>query len=206
MPKKTDTREYRSAPLFATRAEGEEGEQYAIRGYASTFSDVYPVWDWEYGEIMERIDPHAFDEADLTDVVLQVDHEGRVFARTRNKNIVLAADEHGLLVLGDLSHTTQQRELWEDIDNGNYDRMSFGFTIAEGGRVYDRATNTQTITKIAKVYDVSVVSFPANEGTEISARSHDFIHGEMEKSRLEEQAEEKRKLELLKLKLKLGGM
>lgn len=207
MPKKTDEREYRSAPLFATRkqGEGEELQQYHVRGYASTFADVYQVWDPVLGVINERIAPHAFDEMDVEDTIFQIDHEGRVYARTRNGTIMIGHDEHGLLVEGDLSRTTNSRELWEDIDARNYDKMSFGFIIAKDGREYDPHTNTQTITKVEKLYDVSVVSFPANGGTEISARSRDFILGEKDKSQKEHLEAEKRKLELIKLKMKIGG-
>lgn len=206
MYKRNDIREYRSAPLFATREQGGgELPQYHVRGYASTFTDVYPVWDERLGMINEKIDPHAFDETDTSDTIFQIDHEGRVFGRTRNETIFVKTDEHGLLIEGDLSRTTQQRELWEDIDAGNYDKMSFGFTIADGGRQYDPQTNTQIITKIDKLYDISVVSFPANSGTEISARSRDFILGEKDKSQKERLEAEKRKLKLIKLKMKIGG-
>lgn len=206
MPKKTDEREYRSAPLFATRAEGESAPTYHISGYASTFNNPYPIWDKRLGEVMEKIDPHAFDETDMSDVILQIDHEGRVYARTHNGTITVRADEHGLLTDGDLSRTTNSRELWEDIDAGNYYQMSFGFTIAKDGLEYNPATNTQTITRVSKLYDVSVVSFPANGATSVmSARSVDYVLGEKDKSQKEHLEAEKRKLELIKLKMKIGG-
>ena len=152
---------------MALMTPGTEAEEYRVRGYASTF-DRYALFEDEDGTVWEQIDPHAFDDADLTDVIFQYDHAGKVFARSTNGSLVLSVDGHGLLVEADLSLTEASRAMWEEIRAGLVTRMSFCFTVTDGR--YDRATSTNRIYRIGKVYDVSAVSIPANPGTEIEAR------------------------------------
>ena len=205
MPK-NERREYRSMPVMAVqRAEGEEGPSYKVRGYASTFEEPYVLYeDWDDGPVYEVIDPHAFDEADMEDVIMQYDHMGMVFARTRNGSLAISIDEHGLLVEADLSLTQDSRRMWEAISTGLVDRMSFCFVIAEGGEKFDRATKTSRVTKIVKVYDVSAVSIPANPGTEISAARKRFLDGVIQEERTERSAAEARakRIQILRLKAK----
>lgn len=146
------------------------------------------------------IDRHAFDECDMSDVILQFDHEGRVFARTRNNTLSLGIDDHGLKITADLSSTENTRSLWEDINAGLIDRMSFCFTVDE--HEYNSDTNTDVITKIKKLYDTSVVSIPANPYTECSARNLEFLNGEIEKKRADLHAEKVRKARMQAVKLK----
>lgn len=205
MPK-NDRREYRSMPVMAVqRAEGEEGPSYKVRGYASTFNEPYVLYeDFDGEEIKEVIDPHAFDETDMDDVIMQYDHMGMVFARTRNASLSVTIDDHGLLVEADLSLTQDSRRMWEAIDTGLVDRMSFCFVIADDGEKYDRATKTSRITKISKLYDVSAVSIPANPGTEISAARKRFLDGVIQEERTERSAAEARqkKIRIMQLKVK----
>jgi HK97 family phage prohead protease len=108
---------------------------------------------------------------------MQYDHEGRVFARTSNNTLAVAADEVGLAIEAELSGTEIGRQLYEEIEGGYTTKMSMGFRVAEDKRevIEDRDNGTvtviRTITKISKLYDVSAVSLPANDATSISARS-----------------------------------
>ena len=174
MPVKTDTREYRTilSPMEARKA---EDGMMAVEGYATTFNQPYVLWQDREAVVREQVDPHAFDECDMSDVIMQYDHEGRVFARISNWTLELACDEHGLKIHADLGGTTLGRQLYEEIDGGYTNKMSFGFTVTG-----DRKENTEkdgkveilrTITKIGKLYDVSAVSLPANDATEISSRN-----------------------------------
>ena len=86
-------REYRNMEL---RLNDEETPFYEVRGYASTFEPYKMYTDEDGVDYFERIDPHAFDEADLTDVVFRIDHEGAVYARTSAGTVELWTDEHGL--------------------------------------------------------------------------------------------------------------
>lgn len=171
MPFKTD-REYRAlaAPLSVQVATKRIDTEYYVEGYATTFDKPYLLYEFEDGtKFYERIDAHALDGADMSDVIMQYDHEGRVFARQSNKTLLLIADHRGLLIAADLGKTDLARGLYQDIEAGMITKMSWAFRVQEES--YDRATRTRTILKIKKVYDVSAVSIPANGDTEISARS-----------------------------------
>lgn len=150
----------------------------------------------------------------MSDVIMQYDHEGRVFARSRNNTLNVGTDEKGLLIEADLGGTEIGRELYEEIRGGYTDKMSFGFTVAsdeiESNKAQDgRDEYLRTITGIKKLYDVSAVSLPANEGTSISARTLDLIDGEIERIRAERLEAEKIELERrraeVRAKAMLGG-
>lgn len=169
---------------------------YYVEGYATTFEDPYVLWEYDGVQYKEVIDRHALDGADLSDVIMQYDHGGRVFARTGKSNtLLIEPQEHGLFMAADLSKTEQARSMHEDIAAGLVTKMSWAFTVQEDS--YDRDTHTRRILKIKKVYDVSAVSFPANPSTDIFARP--WLDGviEAEKAeRLAAQAAERRKQRL----------
>lgn len=171
MPAKPNERQYRtlSAPLSA-RSEGEKriDTDYYVEGYASTFNDPYVLFDIGGTKYSEVISPDAFRDADMSDVIMQFDHQGKVLARMSNGSLVVEPDEHGLFVAADLSGSQASRDLYEEIQAGLVTRMSWSFTVTADE--YDRETHTTTITKVKKVYDVSAVSLPADPNTEISAR------------------------------------
>lgn len=187
MPNKTD-REYRSMTLAVEERAEEEQERMVVSGYASTFDEPYKLWEDDSVEVWEKVDRNAFDETDMSDVIMQYDHAGRVFARIRNNTLTVSPDEKGLFISADLSGTDIGRSLYQEIAGGYTDRMSFGFTVDEDTReiVDDRTSGksivTRTITKVGKLYDVSAVSLPANPGTSISAR---FLDGAIEEARAE---------------------
>lgn len=192
MPKKNN-REYRDMVLeVVTRDEQEEDKEdlMVVAGYASTFNDPYVLY--EDGEIIfrEQVDPSAFDETDMSDVIMQYNHEGRVFARITNDTLRVTPDERGLYIEADLGGTEIGRELYEEIRGGYTDKMSFGFIVnaeeelrteAEDGRV----DILRTITGISKLFDVSAVSIPANDGTSIGVSTRSKIDGVIEEVRAE---------------------
>lgn len=182
MPIKQD-REYRTlaAPLSAQAAAKRIETDFYVEGYATTFDSPYLLYEIEGTKFYERIDAHALDGADMSDVIMQYDHEGRVFARQSNGSLILMPDNKGLLIAADLGRTDLARGLYQDIQAGMITKMSWAFTVKTDS--YDRATHTRTILEIKKVYDVSAVSIPANGGTEISARS--FAHRSYEAERQE---------------------
>lgn len=196
-------REYRSMELrLAPRAENEE-RNYLVEGYASTF-EPYVLFTEDGIDYKERIMPTAFDNADLSDVVFRVDHTGRVYARTSAGTVELWTDEHGLGQRTDLSRTATARELYADIEAGNYPKMSFAFTVAEDGDEYDRKTHVRTINRIAKVFDVSPCAFVANPTTELSVSTRDWFNGVIEAERAERLAAEERERKVKELKLRLS--
>lgn len=190
-------REYRNMELRLDQ--GEEVPSYEVRGYASTYEPYKMFTDEDGVDYFERIDPHAFDEADLSDVVFRVDHEGAVYARTSAGTVELWTDEHGLGNRADLSKTQKARDLYDDIKAGNYPKMSFAFTVAEDH--YDRAMHTRVVDRIAKVYDVSPVSFPANPTTELSVSTRDYFNGVIEAEKAERLEREKREIQKQKIRI-----
>ena len=192
------TREYRTMELRILEPENEGEENFRVEGYASTF-DTYKLFTIEDTDYFERIEPTAFDEADLSDVVFRVDHNGPVYARTSAGTLEVWTDEHGLANRTDLSKTQRAKDLFEDIKAGNYPQMSFAFTVAEDH--YDKATHTRIIDRIAKVFDVSPVSFPANPNTELSIATRDYFNGVIEAEKAERLEREAREAQKKRLKI-----
>ncbi|MBE5055281.1 HK97 family phage prohead protease [Pseudoflavonifractor sp. DSM 107456] len=199
MPVKQD-REYRAMPLLIpAQANKRFDTDYYVEGYATTFDDPYVLWEYDGVQYKEVVDRHALDGADLSDVIMQFDHGGRVFARTGKSNtLLIEPQERGLFIAADLSKTEQARSMHEDIAAGLITKMSWAFVVQEDS--YDRETHTRRILKIKKVYDVSAVSFPANPSTDISARS--WIDGVIEAEKAERLAalaaeREKKKIRIL---------
>ena len=191
-------REYRSMELRIAKAEENEEKQYIVEGYASTF-DPYVLLTVDGIDYKERIEPTAFDEADLTDVVFRIDHEGRVYARTSAGTVTLWTDEHGLGQRTDLGRTQTAREAFADIEAGNYPKMSFAFVVADDE--YDKETHTRIIKRIAKVFDVSPVSFPANPGTELSVSTRDYFDGVIEAEKAERLEREERERQKKRIRI-----
>ena len=183
-----DNREYRTIPLFETRkAEEGEAESYIVEGYASTF-EPYVLFEEDGIQYKEQITPDAFKECDMSDVIFCKDHEGTVFARTRNNTLELSIDDKGLFTRTDLSKTASARAMFEEIQAGMYDQMSFAFIVREDD--YDKKEHLRTIRKVEKLFDVSAVSFPANPGTDIGVATRDYFNGVIEIERAERLAKE----------------
>lgn len=181
-------REYRKMIL---EVKDTEDTDYTVTGYATTFDEPYTLYDIGDGKVVkEQVSRNAFDNADKSDVIMQYDHEGVVFARLSNDTLKLTIDDHGLFVEAYLGGTSNGRNLYEEIKGGYINKMSFGFTVTDDDLAEADYGYLRTIKAIGKLYDVSAVSIPANDYTEISARNH--IDGaideiETERIRLEEE-------------------
>ena len=186
-----DGREYRSLQDFSLVPREEGSEEYRVKGTAVVFDTPTVLFVCDGIEYKEIIDRHAFDGCDLSDVIFNYNHGGKVVARLRNKTLALRVTERGLEVEADLSGTQAGRELYEEIDGGYIDKMSFSFSVREAK--YDSVTHTRTITKVKKLYDVSAVDIPAYEETSISARSFFTVEHGKELAALE-QARRRKKL------------
>ena len=170
-------------------------DNYIVEGYATTF-EPYVMGERDGIKFYERISKDAFLNADFSDVIMQYDHQGRVYARKSNGTLDVFVDDYGLKIRADLSKSKGARELYEEIKEGLITKMSWGFTISDEN--YDRQKRTREILGVKKVYDVSAVSIPANDSTEIHARS--FIEGVIDAERQELLERSKA---LLKLKLEM---
>lgn len=186
-----DGREYRSLQDFSLVPREEGSEEYRVKGTAVVFDTPTVLYECDGVKYCEIIDRHAFDGCDTSDVIFNYNHGGKVVARLRNKTLALRVTERGLEVEADLSGTQAGRELYEEIDGGYIDKMSFSFSVREAK--YDSVTHTRKITKVKKLYDVSVVDIPAYEETSISARSF-FTEEHGKELAALEQARRRRKL------------
>lgn len=190
-------REYRA---FEVKANDEE---MRVTGYATTFDEPYTLYDDGEYEVREVIDSSAFDNCDMSDVILQYNHEGRVFARLSNGTLKLDIDKpNGLKIDADLGGTELGREVYEEIKGGYTNRMSMGFKVDRSADVWTRrnidgkVVEERRINSIIKLYDVSAVSIPANPGTSIEARSIDaLVNGVIDELRAERLEAEKLNLE-----------
>jgi uncharacterized protein len=181
MPLK-DNREYRAVVMpFLPAQEKRINSEYYVEGYATTFDKPYELYDFDGVKYYEIIDRHALDNADMSDVIMQYDHEGKVLARQSNNTLGIETNDNGLFIFADLSKSNASKDLYIEINNGLVTKMSWAFTVLEDS--YNQQTHTRTILKVKKVYDVSAVSIPANAGTEISARS--YLNGVIEKEKQE---------------------
>ncbi|WP_277669049.1 HK97 family phage prohead protease [Caproiciproducens galactitolivorans] len=202
MPMMVKEREYRQMlqPLMIPTGTTEKRieSDYYVEGYATTFDKPYLLYEYDNNKYYERIDRNALAGADMSDIIMQYNHEGKVLARLSNKTLGVEITDKGLFTFADLSKSSAAKELYEEISNGLITKMSWAFRVSEDA--YDRETRTRTILKISKVYDVSAVSYPANADTEISARS--YFDGVIEAEKREALARQA-KLLLLKLKLEV---
>ena len=205
-------REYRKMAPLEVRAE-ENKDEMVVEGFATTFNEPYVLFEDSDIIFREQVAPSAFDNTDMSDVILQYDHEGKVYARISNNTLEVNPTEKGLFIRAYLGGTVAGRNLYEEIAGGYTDKMSFGFTVdgdeqlrteAEDGRI----EILRTITSINKLYDVSAVSIPANDGTSIGVSTRSEIDGVIEEVRAERLEAERIKLERKRAEVRaraLGG-
>ena len=207
MPVKSD-REYRRLDLSGIECREENGEKI-VDGYAAVFNEEYTLYSYAGYEVRESFDPASFDETDLSDVIMQYDHEGRVFARGSNGTLTVKPDQHGLRIRANLGGTEIGSQLYEEIKGGYTTKMSIGFTVKTQERTEERDEDAgrtivhRKITGVKKLYDVSAVSLPANDATEISARNFgEGVIAEIEKEHLA-CLERKRKIQRIQIMMEV---
>lgn len=204
-------REYRDLRLDVV----ENDDEYRVEGFATTYNEEYPLYKYRNDknyliEVREQVDRNAFGNADLSDVIMQYNHEGRVFARISNNTLKLdKSNERGLFVDAYLGGTEIGRQLYEEIKGGYTSKMSFGFTVGEDR--LEKVQETQdgeiwlrTITGIKKVFDVSAVSLPRNDFTAISRRAYaDGVIADVEAERLNREKQEEREERIHNLEIRI---
>ena len=150
-------------------------EGMIVEGYAVVFDSPAT-----HG-FTEVIDKDAFNGCDMKDVCMKYNHDDshQILARTRNNSLRLQIDDKGLFIHAELIDTTSNRDIYKMIQAGLLDKMSFAFTVEE--EKWDLATDTRTILRIDKLFDVSVVDTPFYEATSIYARALRTLESEKEK-------------------------
>lgn len=195
------TKEYERR-LIEIRAVDNAEDKMTIEGYAITY-DQPATHQYGSRKFTETIKKGSLDKTDMKDVPMRYNHNDNVMimARTRNGSLQLIKDDVGLKVRADLLDTQSNRDLYKGIQEGLIDKMSFAFTIADGGDSWSFGENetTRDVNNIDKLYDVSVVDTPFYDSTSIYARSLDLLENE------EKRLDSLRELELLKLKAKIKG-
>lgn len=159
----------RYMPIFGVNSENKLIDtNYYIEGYAARYEPYVLFNDGEY-DYYEQFDRSCFANCDMTDVIFLYDHAGKVLARLSNDTLIVEPRNEGLFFAADLGKTEAARTLYDEICAGMVTKMSWRFVIGD----YDFNPKTRTFTHhtVKKVYDVSAVSIPANNDTEINARS-----------------------------------
>ncbi|MGB4610929.1 MAG: HK97 family phage prohead protease [Saccharofermentanales bacterium] len=198
MPIKSN-RQYRDFLISLETSKKLIDTEYYVEGYASTFEPYVLFEDFDGDLVYERFEPDAFNQTDLSDVIFQYNHEGRVYARNSNESLIVEVNNIGLFIAADLGLTEGSRQIYEDIKTRLCNKMSFGFMPGE--YVFDKKTKTIVHKSVKKVFDVSAVSIPANSNTEIQARS--FVDGVIKQVQ-QEFAEKEQERQRLLLLLTLG--
>ena len=205
MTKFKETAQCRALTVFSSAqevgAQRIESDHY-VEGYAARYEPYVLCYDYDGLPIYERFEPGCFDECDMSDIIFQYDHSGKVMARNGNGSLLVEVDEQGLFVAADLGRTEAARDLFADIKEGMVTKMSWRFRT--GNYYYDKDTRTIVHLTVKKIYDVSAVSIPANDNTEINARA--WADGEIaQAARREAELEERRRRLRLKIKTTQGG-
>jgi len=173
-----------------------------VEGFAARFEPYVLYYDYDGQPVYERFERGCFDDCDMSDIIMQYDHEGKVLARTSNGSLIVEVTDEGLFVAADLGRTEAARDLYADIAAGMVTKMSWRFRC--GTYYYDQESRTIVHKTVKKVYDVAPVSIPANDETEISARA--WVDGEIaQAARREAELDEKRRKLRTKIQITLGG-
>ena len=178
--------------------------EYYVEGYAARYEPYELYRDYDGEPVYERFERGCFDECDMSDIIYQYDHSGKVMARTSNGSLIVEPNEHGLFMAADLGRTEEARtHFTDDIKTGMITKMSWRF--APGECFYDSETRTIVHTKVRKIYDVSAVSIPANDNTTINARA--LVDGEIDRAaRSEAELEDRRRRLKVRISTKIGGI
>jgi HK97 family phage prohead protease len=198
---KTEAQERSLSVLISAPVQKRIDSDHYVEGFAVRYEPYVLRTDHD-GPIYERFEPGCFNECDMSDIIFLYNHTGKVLARNGNGSLITEVTPEGLFVAADLGRTEAARDLFTDIKEGMVTKMSWRFRT--GDYYYDRSSRTIVHRTVKKIYDVSAVSIPANENTEINARS--WVDGVIDlAARSEAELEERRRKLRLKIKTKQGG-
>lgn len=167
MPIKIPEREYRSFEEYNLSDTPED--DLIVRGCPVVFDTPTCLFECDGIKYYELIARGAFDGADMSDFIFNVNHELTPYARSKNGSLTYSIGDRFEIEAKLDKNDERHKQLYSDIKSRRIDKMSFSFTIAE--QSYDHDTRTRKILRVKKLYDVSAVTFPAYEQTSISARS-----------------------------------
>lgn len=143
---------------YEVRADEKEEGKMIIEGYPIVFDQEAYIEFWD-GGFYEKVDPRAFDNADMSDVVFKYNHNDDFFpmARTRNGSLKLTPDEKGMFIHAELIDTTENRDIYKMVQAGLLKEGSFAFTIKKDSQDIDEKGEVhRTILEIGKLFDVAL--------------------------------------------------
>lgn len=195
--------EYRTCKIETRVDEKQEGgKKLVLRGYPILFNTETNIYDFWYGEIRETILPTALNGTDLTDVYLITGHNiepDKVLGRN-NVNMRMEVDDTGLFFECQLPNTQLARDIYNLIEEGIVDGMSFGFTCSDE---VNETTKTRTITHIDELFEVTITPFPAYKEASVivqkqrTKEEQEKFAKEQEEAQAQEQAEKEQKIKNL---------
>lgn len=199
---KTKFKQEAQTRALSFAAHGLDGKRiesnHYVEGLAARYEPYVLYYDFDGTPVYERFERGCFDGCDMSDIIMQYDHAGKVLARTGNGSLIVEVTDEGLFVAADLGRTEAARDLFADIQEGMVTKMSWRFRV--GDYYWDNDTNTIVHRTVKKIYDVSAVSIPANDNTEINARS--WVDGVIDlAARSEAELDERRRKLRLKIQL-----
>jgi HK97 family phage prohead protease len=157
-------------PIQIRAAQNEENNtDMTVEGKAIVFNETTPLFNDGSTQYYEMIDSHALDGVDLSNVYLYYNHDNKAVARTKNNTLTLDVRPDGVYFTAVLANTTYGSDLYKLVQRDDVDKCSFAFTIADED--FDNVTNTFTVKKIDKLFEISLVDLPAYENTTVSARA-----------------------------------
>tara|TARA_R100000963_G_C4629477_1_gene94918 strand:- start:59 stop:871 length:813 start_codon:yes stop_codon:yes gene_type:complete len=160
----------------------QEGDSNTVVGYASVFNTLSN----DLGNFREIIAPGAFDGRLEDDVRLMVNHEGLPLARTTNGSMRLSTDETGLRYEAEIANTSTGRDILELLKDGTVNQSSFAFTVEDDSWEVNEGVNVRTINKVSRLYDTSIVTYPAYNEANVALRSMEAWQKENEEKILQE--------------------
>lgn len=173
----------------------QENEENRVEGIAAVFNQTTDL-----GWFTEEIAPEAFNNADMSDVVLNFNHDDSILlAGTRNGSLQLQVRDNGLFQSSKVINTTQGEDVMKLVKAGLISKMSFAFSISEDGEEWSKRDGKEhrVIRSISKLYDVSLVTFPAYSGTEAWSRANSDELAEKHKALMQRRKEQDKKMEEL---------
>lgn len=171
-------------------AEVQSGENRTIEGYALKFNSMSK----DLGGFKEIISPEALANTDLSDVRCFVDHDSSmVLGRTASQTLELTVDDIGLHFRCQLPNTSYANDLYESINRGDINECSFGFVVKDASQTWTQQDGTyiRSLNSIDELYEISIVSIPAYEGTDavVAQRSLERVINDREKRKLQMELE-----------------
>ncbi|MFC0905280.1 HK97 family phage prohead protease [Clostridium sp. MT-14] len=168
-----ENREIRSAEIRADKAQ--DSKNSILLGTPIVFDKPTTI-NGRYGSYTEIIKRDAVSENLLKDVPLLYNHDVNSIPLARSpETMELRKSGVGIEMRATLPDTPKAKEIYSSVSRGDIKGMSFAFKVPKGGDEYDSKTNTRTINKIERLYEVSITPFPAYQETSIEARMEDIF-------------------------------